>query len=137
MNATDGALAADLAERAGQVLLRLREDATPELSLRDEGDRRSNEFLLDRLAEHRPEDAVLSEESADSPARLDADRVWIIDPLDGTREFAEAGRTDWAVHVALIEHGRAVGAGGAGGPRGGGCGAFITAAASVTSPGSQ
>ena len=46
---------------------------------------------------------MLSEEGADDPARLSARRVWIVDPLDGTREFGEPGRTDWAVHVALWE----------------------------------
>lgn len=63
-----------------------------------------------RLAEHRPDDAVLSEEGADDPARLGAERVWIVDPLDGTREFGEAGRTDWAVHVALVIGGAPVAA---------------------------
>src|SRR6202007_475140 len=53
-------------------------------------------------AEHRPYDAVLSEESVDNPIRLDAERVWIVDPLDGTREFGEPPREDWAVHVALV-----------------------------------
>jgi 3'(2'), 5'-bisphosphate nucleotidase len=57
------------------------------------------------LAQHRPDDAVLSEEGKDDAARLAARRVWIVDPLDGTREFGEAGRTDWAVHVALWEAG--------------------------------
>src|ERR1700739_3677491 len=56
-------------------------------------------------AAHRPGDAVLSEEGRDNPVRLSAERVWIVDPLDGTREFGEAGRTDWAVHVALWERG--------------------------------
>ena len=60
--------------------------------------------LAAELATRRPGDAVLSEEGRDNPARLSASRVWIVDPLDGTREFGEAGRTDWAVHVALWEH---------------------------------
>jgi 3'(2'), 5'-bisphosphate nucleotidase len=63
----------------------------------------AHEFLATELARLRPGDVVLSEEGADDPARLSADRVWIVDPLDGTREFGEAGRTDWAVHVALWE----------------------------------
>ena len=67
---------------------------------KDEGDRLSNDLILARLAGARPDDAVLSEESKDSPARLARERVWIVDPLDGTREWGE-GRTDWAVHVAL------------------------------------
>ena len=78
--------------------------------LRKAGDRLSHEFLTAELAARRPGDVVLSEEGADNPARLAARRVWIVDPLDGTREFGEPGRTDWAVHVALWErrrpHGR-------------------------------
>jgi 3'(2'), 5'-bisphosphate nucleotidase len=70
--------------------------------LKTEGDRTANEFILGRLAELYPSDAVLSEESPDSAARLSAARVWIVDPLDGTREFGEPDRTDWAVHVALV-----------------------------------
>jgi 3'(2'), 5'-bisphosphate nucleotidase len=68
-------------------------------------DRQSHEFLVAELARLRPDDAVLSEEGADDPARLSAGRVWIVDPLDGTREYGEPGRTDWAVHVALWERG--------------------------------
>ena len=71
--------------------------------LRKAGDRQSHEFLTRELADRRPGDVVLSEEGADNPARLSARRVWIVDPLDGTREFGEPGRTDWAVHVALWE----------------------------------
>ena len=69
--------------------------------MKDAGDRRAQTVLAGLLAEHRPDDAVLSEEAADSAARLSASRVWIIDPLDGTREFSERPRPDWAVHVAL------------------------------------
>lgn len=97
----DHALAADLAERAGKLLLALRARGGDPGALRDAGDRQSHEFLMAELARARPGDAVLSEEGADDKARLAADRVWIVDPLDGTREFGEAGRTDWAVHVAL------------------------------------
>ncbi|HEX5144061.1 MAG TPA: 3'(2'),5'-bisphosphate nucleotidase CysQ, partial [Mycobacterium sp.] len=67
------------------------------------GDKRSHEFLMAELAAARPADAVLSEEGVDNPVRLTAQRVWIVDPLDGTREFSEPGRSDWAVHVALWE----------------------------------
>lgn len=74
----------------------------------DEGDRRAHDMLVELLARERPDDAVLSEEGHDNLARLDARRVWIIDPLDGTREFSEPGRTDWAVHVALSIDGTAV-----------------------------
>jgi 3'(2'), 5'-bisphosphate nucleotidase len=76
--------------------------------LRDQGDRTSHDLLMRLLAAQRPDDAVLSEEGVDDPARLGAKRVWIVDPLDGTREYGEEGRTDWAVHVALIEHGDVV-----------------------------
>jgi len=102
----DHEIAASLAEEAGVLLLQLREVGGPDLKA--EGDRRSNELLLSRLAELRADDAVLSEESVDDPLRLDAERVWIIDPLDGTREFGEPPRTDWAVHVALTVNGAPV-----------------------------
>jgi 3'-phosphoadenosine 5'-phosphosulfate (PAPS) 3'-phosphatase len=103
---SDARLAADLAERAGQLLLSLERDSGQTgKELGKLGDAQSNELLLAALAEARPDDAVLSEESVDSPARLSADRVWIIDPLDGTREYGMPGRPDWAVHVALWERG--------------------------------
>jgi len=99
----DHRLARDLAERAGQRLLGLRaQDGDPDM-VRKAGDRLSHEFLTAALARERPGDVVLSEEGADNPARRSARRVWIVDPLDGTREFGEPGRTDWAVHVALWE----------------------------------
>jgi 3'(2'), 5'-bisphosphate nucleotidase len=97
----DHALAADLAERAGHLLLTLRAGGGDPDALRKAGDRQSHEFLMAELARERPDDAVLSEEGIDDKARLAADRVWIVDPLDGTREFGDQGRTDWAVHVAL------------------------------------
>ena len=92
----DHELAADIAREAGDLLLELQ----ARQATKDEGDRLSNDLILARLAGARPDDAVLSEESKDSPARLEQERVWIVDPLDGTREWGE-GRTDWAVHVAL------------------------------------
>jgi 3'(2'), 5'-bisphosphate nucleotidase len=103
----DHALARDLAQDAGRLLLALRAEAfrsgfVPD-ELRKAGDMRSQELLAARLAASRPGDAVLSEEAVDDKARLGADRVWIIDPLDGTREFGIEGRDDWAVHVALWE----------------------------------
>lgn len=97
----DALFAAWLAEAAGRVLLDVRAAGGEPRELGKRGDAESNAFLLAALNAHRPGDAVLSEESADDPARLAADRVWIIDPLDGTREFGLAGRADWAVHVAL------------------------------------
>ena len=96
---TDDEVAHDLAYEAGQLLLKIRAGGGDDLKA--QGDRQANELLLARLAELRPDDAVLSEESVDDKSRLDAERVWIIDPLDGTREFSEPPRTDWAVHVAL------------------------------------
>lgn len=104
--ADDHRLAADLARRAGDLLVGLRErlvrDGAPAAVLGATGDRQAHELLVRELAAARPADAVLSEEGADDPARLGAERVWVIDPLDGTREFSEVGRTDWAVHVALV-----------------------------------
>jgi 3'(2'), 5'-bisphosphate nucleotidase len=102
----DDALARELAEEAGRRLLELRARGGDPDVLRKAGDRQSHEFLAAELARVRPGDALLSEEGVDSAARLSADRVWIVDPLDGTREFGDDGRTDWAVHVALWERGR-------------------------------
>lgn len=101
MTRNDADLARDIATEAGEVLMRVRDarllsgDA-----LGDAGDRLANAFILDALKAARPDDAILSEEAADDPARLVARRVWIVDPLDGTHEY-KAGRDDWAVHVAL------------------------------------
>jgi 3'(2'), 5'-bisphosphate nucleotidase len=101
----DDVLARDLAVAAGNRLLALRADGGDPAELRNAGDRLSHEFLAAELARLRPGDAVLSEEGTDDAARLSARRVWIVDPLDGTREFGEPGRVDWAVHVALWEDG--------------------------------
>jgi 3'(2'), 5'-bisphosphate nucleotidase len=100
----DHAAAAELATEAGELLLALRPRASGE-ELKARGDRESHELLMRRLAERYPDDAVLSEEGADDPARLRASRVWIVDPLDGTREYGEPQRRDWAVHVALWQEG--------------------------------
>jgi len=105
MTGDDHALARDLAALAGKRLLALRAQGGEQDDLRKAGDRQSHDFLTAELAARRPGDVVLSEEGADNPARLAARRVWIVDPLDGTREFGEPGRTDWAVHVALWEDG--------------------------------
>lgn len=100
---TDAALAADLAADAGQLLLKVREEIGfgHPWALGDAGDSLANALILRRLSVERPGDAVLSEEAYDDLARVDRDRVWIIDPLDGTREFSTPGRDDWAVHIAL------------------------------------
>lgn len=100
MAMNDHQLAAWLAERAGALLAPLRDGTLEPVPLGHVADRAANAFLLAALAMLRPEDAILSEESPDDRARLQSRRVWIIDPLDGTREYA-AGRSDWAVHVAL------------------------------------
>ena len=113
-----------LASGAGRLLNRLRSDphsGASAVDLRAAGDRTSQEWLAAELKHRHPDDAVLSEEAPDDLARLDANRVWIIDPLDGTREFSERGddgtwRTDWAVHVALWERGRGLVAGAVGMP---------------------
>ncbi|MGN0062663.1 MAG: 3'(2'),5'-bisphosphate nucleotidase CysQ [Nocardioides sp.] len=97
----DHAFAVWAAEQAGQVLLRVRTEGLEGKALKDAGDAAAQELLASLLATYRPDDAVLSEEAEDDAARLGAQRVWIIDPLDGTREFSEPPRDDWAVHVAL------------------------------------
>jgi 3'(2'), 5'-bisphosphate nucleotidase len=105
-NGSDHDLARDLAVSAGRRLLDLRAgEPRGGDDLRKAGDRLAHEYLAAELDRRRPDDAVLSEEGKDNPARLTATRVWIVDPLDGTREFGEPGRTDWAVHVALWERG--------------------------------
>lgn len=105
---TDAELSQQIAKEAGALLLALREsygviepgDAERATALRKEGDRTSHEFLAAALAEHRPDDALLSEEGVDDEVRLSASRVWIVDPLDGTWEYGQS-RADFAVHVAL------------------------------------
>jgi len=101
----DHQLAAELAELSAELLRGLRASGPDDPdALRKEGDRRSHELLVAELAARRPRDAVLSEEGKEetAPARLEQRRVWIVDPLDGTREFGERDRPDWAVHVALV-----------------------------------
>lgn len=101
----DHVLATWLATVAGERLLEVRAEGLEGKELKDAGDRAAHELLMDLLAQHRPDDAVLSEEGKDDKVRLEAKRVWIVDPLDGTREFSEPPRDDWAVHVALWEDG--------------------------------
>lgn len=97
----DASLARDLARAAGDVLLQVRTEGLHGPALKDAGDARAQAVLARLLAERAAGDAVLSEEAVDDPARTSAGRVWIVDPLDGTREFSEPPRDDWAVHVAL------------------------------------
>jgi 3'(2'), 5'-bisphosphate nucleotidase len=108
----DHSLAAELATNAGRLLVdlraRLAADGVDPKALGREGDAEAHQLLMAGLAEARPGDAVLSEEGLADPARLTAERVWIVDPLDGTREYSEVPRTDWAVHVALVVAGEPV-----------------------------
>jgi 3'(2'), 5'-bisphosphate nucleotidase len=107
---TDVALAGEMAESAGQLLLAVRDEMgfDDPRALGAAGDKRANALILERLRDERPGDGVLSEEAHDDLTRLKLDRVWIIDPLDGTREFSTPGRDDWAVHVALWQRGHEI-----------------------------
>ncbi len=102
---SDAELANRLAHEAGRILVDLREamwrDGAHAWDVMDHGDATAHQFIARELRRLRPDDAVLDEEGREDPRRFDGGRVWIIDPLDGTREFGEAGRHDWAVHVAL------------------------------------
>lgn len=106
MAADDAEISRDIARQAGQLLLDLRanfgsiEDKDSANALRKQGDQQSHEFIMQALSSARPGDAILSEEGKDDASRLDADRVWIVDPLDGTYEYGQ-GRVDFAVHIAL------------------------------------
>jgi len=107
----DHAFAAWAATVAGELLTEVRAGGLEGRELKDAGDLAAHDLLMELCAQHRPDDAVMSEESKASIAntdRLSASRVWIIDPLDGTREFSEPPRDDWAVHVALWEDGELV-----------------------------
>jgi 3'(2'), 5'-bisphosphate nucleotidase len=104
-DADDHVLAGWLADAAGRRLLEVRQEGLEGRELKDAGDLAAHDLLMGLLAEHRSGDAVLSEEGKDDKVRLERERVWIIDPLDGTREFSEPPRDDWAVHVALWQRG--------------------------------
>jgi len=98
---SDSKLAGRIAETAGKILLQLRDSKLFDgKALGKIGDATANTFIMSALQFHRPQDAILSEEEKDSAARLSISRVWIVDPLDGTREYGES-RSDWAVHIAL------------------------------------
>lgn len=100
----DAAIAAKIATSTGELLLELRMDPSindPD-ALRDEGDRRAHEHIMEMLGKHYPADAALSEEGVDEKSRLRAKRTWIIDPLDGTNEYGYTERGDWGVHIALV-----------------------------------
>lgn len=102
---SDHQAAREMADAAGALLLEIRTRPGCE-DIRREGDRRSHELLVALQQERFPDDAVLSEEGADCSPPVATERIWIVDPLDGTREFGEPERDDWAVHVALVEHGQ-------------------------------
>ena len=105
---SDAGLARRIADTAGRLLLGLQASQLFEgKALGAAGDAVSHSFMMEALKTQRPQDAVLSEEGAADPARLKSERIWIVDPLDGTREYSER-RTDWAIHVALAVNGRPV-----------------------------
>lgn len=109
---SDAEVAADVAQASADLLMRLRRERGDgdARALRDAGDRQSHDLITRMLAELRPQDPVLSEEGDHQGARSGSSRVWIVDPLDGTREFGELDRDDWAVHVALCVDGQPVAA---------------------------
>ncbi|MFL3020465.1 MAG: 3'(2'),5'-bisphosphate nucleotidase CysQ [Acidimicrobiales bacterium] len=108
-NPQDHAISARIATDTGKLLLDIRErlfaQGADSWTVKDTGDLEAHRFIMNALREHFPDDGILSEEGRDDLSRLDKERVWIVDPLDGTREFGEPGRSDWAVHVALTENG--------------------------------
>ena len=109
MSETDQQLASRVATEAGAMLVELRDELVAEgihyWDLKDEGDVAGHRYIMSALTAARPDDVILSEEAADNRRRLSAERVWIIDPIDGTNEFAEHPRHDWAIHIALWESG--------------------------------
>jgi 3'(2'), 5'-bisphosphate nucleotidase len=106
---TDQQIASRVATEAGAMLVELRDELVAEgihyWDLKDEGDVAGHRYIMSALTAARPDDVILSEEAADNRKRLNATRVWIIDPIDGTNEFAEHPRHDWAIHIALWEAG--------------------------------
>ena len=109
MSETDQQLASRVATEAGAMLVELRDELVAEgihyWDLKDEGDVAGHRYIMSALTAARPDDVILSEEAVDNRRRLSAERVWIIDPIDGTNEFAEHPRHDWAIHIALWEAG--------------------------------
>ena len=108
-NPQDHAISARIATDTGKLLLDIRErlfaQGADSWTVKDTGDLEAHRFIMSALREHFPDAGIMSEERRDDLSRLDKERVWIVDPLDGTREFGEPGRSDWAVHVALTENG--------------------------------
>ena len=112
ISSDDHLLARRLAQETGKILVELRDrlvaEGVPQADLKDQGDMAAHHHIVETLAAERPNDAVLSEEGIDNTERLGAERIWIVDPLDGTREFSEPPRIDWAVHICLIAGGEPV-----------------------------
>ena len=108
----DHELAGFVAARTGELLRSIRAEGfanrVSQWTMQDKGDLDAHDLIMELLGEHRPDDAILSEEGADDLARLDADRVWIVDPLDGTRDYGERNSPEWAVHIGLVQNGRAI-----------------------------
>ena len=105
--ATDHEIAEQIATKTGELLVSVRAenaDADPK-ELKTLGDTKAHDLIMEMLTELRPDDGILSEEGTDDLERLGHKRVWIVDPLDGTREYSEIPRTDWAVHIALTQDG--------------------------------
>ena len=101
-----------VAREAGRLLVEVRDEAIDDGAytgqIRMLGDRRAHDFIVGRLTTLRPDDIVLSEEGADDPARLEAERVWIVDPLDGTNDYPNPNSGEWAVHIALVANNRPI-----------------------------
>ncbi len=103
---SDSRLTNQIAEGCGNILKGVRTSGLLRgLALGDAGDTLAQEWISRVLAQHRPDDGFLSEEDTDDLSRLDKKRVWIVDPLDGTKEFS-TGRQDWAIHIALVIDGK-------------------------------
>ncbi|MGB1532590.1 MAG: inositol monophosphatase family protein, partial [Acidimicrobiales bacterium] len=106
----DHELASHLAKKAGSGLLKFRDDGiTSGINswvLRDKADIFAHNLIVNELARHRPQDSVLSEEGADDLTRTQANRVWIVDPLDGSQDYPYSGSEEWAVHIALVDNGQ-------------------------------
>ncbi len=108
----DHLLAADIATQTGELLVSVRAELETQnldtKTFKDKGDSAAHDLIMELLTQHRPDDAILSEEGANDLARLASQRTWIVDPLDGTREYSEPPRSDWAVHIALVTNNQPV-----------------------------
>jgi myo-inositol-1(or 4)-monophosphatase len=109
--ADDLALLLATVRDAGAVALQMRPGVKswnkPDNTVLTEADLAVDALLKSRITAARPDDGWLSEETPDTPARLSKSRLWIADPIDGTRAFAHGGG-HWGVGVALVEHGQPI-----------------------------